>query len=898
MAIQYSPFTVSLRTQAEWDAATALGYTHTFSGVSPSAVAAALGIPLYIGTILSGSSSYVFVYNGTYFPSPTQTSVTVNPGDLSTYDGRTSVAVTTDFGWIGHTECSLNAAAAPGPPPPGPPITQPRRWVEGFELGDLGEGGSGTPFFCRDASRTSDGLGYAFRRSAAAANISHTLTTLGAAASARSWERFYVRLRNLPAANMPIWRARGAASAQSGGELYVTPTGTLRALNLDPTGVSTGTIGETASALDLDTWYRVDLLIIFGSPAAPEVNFQLYLNGTVEIAANAGSGSGLGASQNHASSQIGDTRGTVNTLEVDFDDWHNAAYPTDFAFTTTEWTSGSHLQLVRATGLGASSSANWVGNYRVLVANPTKPVTAAYYLEASVAASQLAVTTDVPVTNPIAAVLVALYNVAGGGAGDAQLGYSIDGAAAALTAITTTTGVWNQIIATPSSADPPLGIATLELIHKKDNAAGVRRVSGLFAVVELLGSWGPEDSAEVPGLGFPSGAAHNAPYPSIAAALAPVLPPTGSDLVSVGPLVVVALESGTYVGNNTGQSLSLEYPPHWIWIRALTGDQGGVQWWSSIYASHNVLQRGVSGVSVPRSNLAGAAWNATTVFISGTDAQVNATGVTYQWVSVSDPGMRFLYNGANRAADTAATYVQDFPDTGYTAVAGFFLPEEEAATTTKGVRYKGVGCAVDDAILLSNAGSTVQAAATFGAGSLTTRTALHGTINQAQDGYSLWRPVDGSGTADRLFDTVSYVGNGAASRVIACDLGGNYPLWALIVPHDGTVAYMRDPSHTGSNSSNTGGGNSTTAITAGGTNSLTVGVTLNTLGVTYDVFVLRGQLSGWFNGSAIVLTPAQAPGTQFLIDRPGAGPEPPEPECRDSWGNAQPDGLPYVPLLV
>jgi hypothetical protein len=58
---------------------------------------------------------------------------------------------------------------------------------------------------------------------------------------------------------------------------------------------------------------------------------------------------------------------------------------------------------------------------------------------------------------------------------------------------------------------------------------------------------------------------------------------------------------------------------------------------------------------------------------------------------------------------------------------------------------------------------------------------------------------------------------------------------------------------------------------------LQVGLDLNANGTTYMAFVLRGSPSGWgtaFNNGAanlVWLTPAVAPGSQFLIPTPSVG---------------------------
>jgi hypothetical protein len=79
---------------------------------------------------------------------------------------------------------------------------------------------------------------------------------------------------------------------------------------------------------------------------------------------------------------------------------------------------------------------------------------------------------------------------------------------------------------------------------------------------------------------------------------------------------------------------------------------------------------------------------------------------------------------------------------------------------------------------------------------------------------------------------------------------GRYPLFAIVIPNNAGDGYFRDPSHTGNNSQIlTGSTTSTTAITGGTVDSIIVGSTLNTLGVTYEVFIILGDTTGWNNGT-------------------------------------------------
>ncbi len=78
---------------------------------------------------------------------------------------------------------------------------------------------------------------------------------------------------------------------------------------------------------------------------------------------------------------------------------------------------------------------------------------------------------------------------------------------------------------------------------------------------------------------------------------------------------------------------------------------------------------------------------------------------------------------------------------------------------------------------------------------------------------------------------------------------GRFPLFAIVIPHN-NVAWFRDPSHAGVNSSNLNTlANGTTSIMGGAIDQLFVGITLNALGIVYDVFCIMGDSAGWNNGT-------------------------------------------------
>ena len=143
----------------------------------------------------------------------------------------------------------------------------------------------------------------------------------------------------------------------------------------------------------------------------------------------------------------------------------------------------------------------------------------------------------------------------------------------------------------------------------------------------------------------------------------------------------------------------------------------------------------------------------------------------------------------------------------------------------------------------------------------------------------LVRQDDGSG--DTVMAEVSavgtYTGDGAASRTINFPPSGRRPIFAMVFPEGGgTGGRWRDPSHTGTTSTDSGGGVITdTGIAAGDVDSMTVGWNPNENGIVYSYYVLFGTATachpGWgCNGGPYVpVEPVSPPG--------GGGGYPPQP---------------------
>jgi hypothetical protein len=377
----------------------------------------------------------------------------------------------------------------------------------------------------------------------------------------------------------------------------------------------------------------------------------------------------------------------------------------------------------------------------------------------------------------------------------------------------------------------------------------------LFGAAEFIGWWGPEDvdpttppTHEIP----PRTGLQNAPFPDVAAVASPT--PTMEWAVA---------RQGTYVGNATGQDIAVGVPFHWLWIRNLSTN-ATEYWWSSQCTVHRNLS-GASGssIDVDVPVLFPPSGNAPSFRVAGNNANVNANGVTYQWVAFSDPNSRFLLNGAVAWPSSLASVDNALLDPAFTPVC-VFTAQEDIVNSISGFFFKGPGNPTDTANPLT--GADVAGVMTFATGVLTTKGSGHS--KNPQMAYGAWRPVDGTG-ASGVIDCVTYTGNGVSSRNIAVNLGGTSPLFAIGVAHT-LASYFRDPSHTGLDSTQIGSGTVTTAIIGGGLNYVTVGAALNVAGRVYDLFVLAGSP---YSGS---WTPTTDPGTPGVpVAPPGVAPTTP-----------------------
>lgn len=769
--------------------------------------------------------------------------------------------------WVGYFR--LTGAVGTTPPGGTPRYLGARRWADGFEIPTVGENGAGSisTRLSRRASRTVDGFGFSYR-SADNIQLTHTLPVV----TRVSWERLYLQPELFGTSSEDnIWSCNGSVEGTAALILNITSGGVLKLYGLGNfPQVYPGDLIATGPTLVIGTWYKIDIRIQFAPPGAisgSRGRADLYVNGVLYGGGYATS-NGLNTSQNHATSSIGAiSAATSHNLECNIDDWTNSAEHSYIDASGAsqlapgnDLTSGSHIALARPAAFGAThSSAAWlgagtavVGDYREINILPANASTsgATVGLVSTTAAARLEALTDYARQQyGVACIAVGAFPVAVSGVAGSTLGITTALGTVA-TVVTYAASTWTSlqpVYSIPSGAtvDALPDIGTLTINAVMGSGAGTNQFVSLFAACEFIGVFGSEDTPPLsPSTVGPRAGIHNHPYPTLHA-----------NHAVVGPLTAVRVSAGLYTGNNIGADVFDHIAPQWLFIRALTGTNNGVFWTSSMMAAHKQTAQKFEPSMMPQARLDSS--GVAKLQVAGSSPDNNASGTIYQYVAISDIGMRFLLNGAFAHKSTIASAVNALICSGFTPDAAFFTVESYS-TAAVGNYYKGPGHTLDNASPFDAA--EVSGVATLSAGSITSKTPIN--LDTPQTAYSVWRKNDGTAQA-QWFDVTSYVGNGSGvDRDIPVALNGKAPLFALVIPHDGGSFY-RDPSFTGTTCGRINAATSTTGIVGGGINKITVNTALNTNLIVYDVFVIGGSSTAWSNGTFTPAVERQSLGCQW-----------------------------------
>lgn len=781
-----------------------------------------------------------------------------------------------------------------------------RRWLDPFPCTiantpavPTGDATLGTSVF-RGAGRWPDTMGVGLR--GLASERQRIMTDYGGGATRGSWERLYIRLRKVDSGDRQFWRCESVAPG-AGVKLLITPGAKIKAKNHD---IIFGDVdlGESP-VLVVGQWYKFDILVRYTGDGNAG-NIRLFLDGVEFLNATPGSGAGLARTENHLNSFIGTTDADGWSLEFDIGFWMNALYPPDLS--GIDWRNGSRAVMIRATGFTAGH-ANWTGEFRRLAQMPARPTTiGSDILKSTTALAELQVTTDAALTvdtlpGALGAACFIVVHQGYKGTLAGQIGFKIGAAPRVLAAIpsgaagSNANPGWSGIMHRPTGIKLPGPITPLELHRIKGDDAVESGTAQLVAVAEVLGTFGDEDydpildpdvKMKLPFLGQ-----HNAPYPRTPWARA-----------SSPPISPVVIHSGTYAGNGTGQDLAFRSPVNWLWIRRVTDEAGtakGVRWFTTRLGAGSAGLKSPLAFMVPDALIdpnfpdpatEDAQSQQTLVRIAGIHPEVNRAGDTYHYIAVSDPGQRFMLNGAfgNRDVNLPATH--PLIDTKFVPDAAFFFDERPGVDVSVTHAYRGPGHGAGQATRLDSVGTALATAVDFGVGTIVHQVGL-GAGADALVPFSAWRRNDGSGDpgAVRVVQIASYVGNGGGARVITLTpASARRPLWALVIPHGAAQPFWKDAQHTGGKAHGMDGAASATAITAGGIDSITVGASLNTAAITYNVFVLVGGTTGnadgfSVDGEFIPVEPNTAPGSQW-------GDPPEEPVAGGGIGGSDTPGNP------
>lgn len=823
--------------------------------LSPRNAAALFGIP-YPGPPSNpqeASKGMVF-----YFPFIPESSVNVtlaesNPIALTTFTNNILVETTAGvpaniwpkgadilLQWVG-----LITKAAPVTEGEDIPVIPQRRWVTGFEWVARQElaGVQGQEIqFSRVGSRTIDGFGFSYRGNSSLTcdHLTSDFRTFGATQPQQSWERLYVRFRNPGSANFIFWAARG--NAEPGCHL------SLNGLNIEAynrTGVSTATL-EGSFPIVLNTWYRFDFILQMRTGMGTTGIFQLYLDGALVVSFTKTDGSGINSASFHQRSGIGNINNVTNhEIEIDFDDWTNQDWPVngigDLSLESPDWFVGSHAYKHRSVSVITS----WIGNTEAVNQGDSPLNNVPTTLTSTVSGAQIEGLTDlgnIETLNQqnttgisfgqISAIVgqISVKSTSTNG----RLGYRIAGAAAVLTSIIEQVAQLSNAVAyLPSGLILPVEITPFSVVREKSLNTSLVTQNSLISISENLGIWGPEDSdGTIDVEDWPNRfMLHNCRYGN-----------TGWGNIGSIPLSPVIAKGGTYTGNGTIQSISLPAPCHFLWITNTTTGEGVRAFGSGIAGCTNDTAIVNSGLRI---------WADVTgqffFTVHGNNTNLNQNAITYQYIAFCDPGMRFNLCGAYLHSSTGIQPKSNvLVSENFLAQAAFIQRECVLSTDTGiGLSYGlgGVGTRLGGVVL--------NPWVDFAPGIVNTYNNVH-DVASSQFNYSLWRTnEDCVGVMCQIF---SYVGDGTGSRVInRSPLSGRFPLFAMVVPRTGVVGAFRTPFETGSNSirNNGTGGIFSTGITAGGIDTITVGTTLNTNGITYDCFIIPGSDTAWENGTFI-----------------------------------------------
>ncbi len=872
--------------------------------ISPDAAAAAFLAPIQrVGeaVVNPGLRSAWFI-TGSEFPTNVQSFDRKSGGwfGISLLFGNTI-----KYHWVGKFVYAGNATTTVDGAPAEIVAIAKRKYIIGFENGDTGaemiNASNGSQQVHRGASRHVDGMGYYLAGGGAEYIASSTQS--GDAAAIKQWDRFYFKVVSDANATCRFWRIQLGGGAFRGASLQWTVDRRIQIVNKGDADADEVLITTSSTAFDLNRWYKCDVLTECKTPGG---NMRLYIDGALLMTATPG-GAAKGINNNSTISSgilgIGSAAST-QTLRMYVDDWVGAEWPTPDSlgrFVGKDWINGSKIVQVAPNGTGTGNT--WTNDVRQAQGQLNPPavgLSGGNFMTSIVSGDAMRLTVADSAIKGVPGTLgVVCFRVAYFGrqlvAGQGTLGWKFDGLID-LAAQTTeaTTNSWSGRWYRPTGANEPIAnLFPFELHKIKAANISAAECYAFVVFMEHIGVFGSEDvkadDTEAVPNGPPRGihGQHMSNYPQT--------PWAQSQLPPSSPVII---HTGTYTGNGTITELTFRAPVTWLMIRRVASLATGNLWWTTLMSIHDEGEQApqpffhalIDPDFVP-SGVLDTQEQQTKVRIHGAINQLNAAAAAYSYVAFEDPGARYHINGVHHALSTAfATLPISLPGHS-TFVPRFSFVQTEVQSTTSNSydRYaKGIGHAANAASPMNAAENTV--AWTHETGLMTADDLLMDAAVTDVKAWSAWRADDTSFDPNKLNVVAigTYTGDGSASRTITFGSSGKRPVYCIVQPHNSTAAHHRDPSHTllASTTMSTGA-TTNTGITAGGIDSFTVGVTLNTNAVVYEYFVLIGSATagngGWsIDGEFAVVDPdTPADGDwddETLIDDPDGTPPDTDPD--------------------
>ncbi len=674
-----------------------------------------------------------------------------------------------------------------------------------FQIGDGGDGcpSTGMNRISADARRLQDqplsspfGLHH---RNDGTALCRYDATGRQSTVTRRSiWERVFVRFRRWPTSGSPdpvVWSLKGNVESTPALIVRVSTSGALTLYNQGNQTAPGEALGS--KAMILGRWYCIEIHAEFNDAVAIPPNPPYENNALVEMRVDSAvvafsnrfekpTDYGIDRRNQVAiESRLGDASNFGKGHEIDYADW-------------------------------IADGVDWVGKERRVTL--ARPVSAGSHNEWTIGNSDVRHQTDYPFfTGNVGSVSTQT--------GDARQTYTVE----SLSSLGITGEIFSARVAVALELVPAGDVTLIVRRNGSDSYFNIGPApQGAWSTWRVPTSgWAPSDEIQV---GIRNVSSPGGDTTRLGACALLVEHDTPPWTLAAADGAVRVLET-SYTGNGTQQTVSLSaldsavtsLVPSFIAVLPQSGSSPGAWWWDSrVYPSATNNVGPLWGIVPGRGE----------VVVTGSNAATNQNGITYTLVACFDPLQRAMARGAVALAAGSGDRDVALPP-GFTPDATFIARERAYLNDTTRTFYRGAGHTGDQSVSLgANVSAISGAILSWGAGVLEVGT----LIKELTQDFSFMAVRTEHFSQSRLVAVTSFVGNGSNPRVISVDLDGATPVYASCVPTNTGQRWTRYGGVTRQWSGNTAG--SANAITAFGSDSMTVGSELNVSGVTYSVFAL------------------------------------------------------------